>query len=971
MASIARIIATAGVRLRADDKGLAASVERVVGRAMKDAFKNIAPGPLPGVNDGTVERDSAKTTNNIKKLFGSMFEVIGNVGRSSLSAALNGGRMLLMAAAAGAALAGVTALSAGLIALVGAAAQAGGALGILPAVMVAIKAVTATLALGLTGVKDAFSSLASGDLTTFEEQLAKLSPHARGFLRVAQEFAPAFKDMQLEVQDRLFENLGDTLRGLGANVLPLARNLFVDLASQINGSAKEVGGFLSSTPALQRFTETSGNISLGFQALRQAALPATQAVLDLVTGGSTQLPRLGAAINTMAVKFRDFIGAAQESGKLEAFFSNALDVASQLGRIIGNVGSALGQVFAAGSGEGRGLLNTLEKATQQLENFTKSAQGSLAIREFFASIAIVGEQLGPIIMTLATAFGSGLAPILGSIATGVGPGIQAFIAGLLPALQAMAPGVSTLAQVFGQVLVALAPLLPTLGQLAGQIAGVLANALTAALPLITTLVAKIQENPALFAGLAAGAAVLAQSIGPVIGVVSSLLPLFTTLGPLVSKLFGSIGGLKGAMSALLGPVGLAIGLFVALFTGSESFRNAVLGLLETVGQLVGQLLAALMPALDAIMAAIGPLIAQLGDALAPVIALVTNMLATLLPPVIAALIPIINSLIPVVNQIAEVLKLVIEAIVPVINIIISALIPVIENLLPIVETVFGAVAEIITAAMKVVQGIIDVVLGIITGDWSRVWSGLGAILSGALDLILSIIRGVFNTIVSVFVGIWNTLVSIVSGAWSGITSAVSSGIRSVIDFFSNLGSSILSALGDFGSLLLGAGRNLIDGLINGVKAVAGKIKDAVLGPIKDSVDAVKNFLGISSPSKLFRQIGVFSGEGLIDGFEALAPKILASSKGMAAALAAGVGTPGVGLGSLSAGGGATGNTATAGNVVFQQTNLMRPGTDMRQFANEAQRNASYTLASAGTLLSVGQGPVQAGMFGPDTSFGGL
>lgn len=968
---MAKIIATAGVRLQADEKGLAASVSRVVKKAMRDAMADVDPTPIPGLGDGQASRDADREAKGIGKIFGDLFSGIGRAGSAAMSAAFSGSRLLLMGAAAGAALSGVTALSASLVALVGAAAQAGGAVGILPAVFAAVKAVTTTLQLGLVGVKESFSALASGDVEAFNKSLEQLSPNARGFLIAAQEFAPAFKGMQLEVQDRLFENLGGTVSELGTKVLPIARNLFTELASRINNTAREVGGFLASTPALQRFTATSGNISIAFEAVRQAAVPATSAILALVEGGSTQLGRLGTAVASVTTRFSSFINQAADSGKLESFFSNSLDVASQLGRIIGNLGSGLGQVFAEGSAAGRGLLNTLEKATQQFEDFTKSASGSLAIRQFFDSIAIVGEQLGPIIQTVATAFGSGLAPILASLAQGVGPGVLSLVEQLLPALQAMQPGAAALGVAFGQVLTAISPLLPALGQLAGQIASALAQALTAALPLITSLIERISANPALFAGLAAGAFALFQAIGPIIGAVTTLLPIINTLGPVVGKLLTNVGGLRGVMSALLGPVGLAIGLFVALFAGSESFRNAVMGLLTTVGQLVGQLLAALMPAIDAILAAIQPLIVQIGDALAPVIQLITDMLATLLPPVIAALVPIINSLIPVFNQVVEVLSLVISAIVPIINIIINALIPIIENLLPVVETVFGAVAEIITAAMKVVQGIIDVVLGIITGDWSRVWSGLGDILSGALDLILSVIRGVFNTIVSVFVGIWNSLVSIVTGAWNGIVSAVSSGIRSVVDFFSNLGSSILSALGNFGSLLLSAGGDLINGLLNGVKAVAGKIKDAVLGPIKDSVDAVKNFLGISSPSRLFRQIGEFSGEGLVIGFKALTPQILAASLGMGDALASGIGTPGVGLGALSAGGGATGALAGGPAVInVQQTNIARAGTDMQQFANQVNRNNSYDLANAGSLLGVSRAPVQAGMAAPDTFFGG-
>ena len=63
------------------------------------------------------------------------------------------------------------------------------------------------------------------------------------------------------------------------------------------------------------------------------------------------------------------------------------------------------------------------------------------------------------------------------------------------------------------------------------------------------------------------------------------------------------------------------------------------------------------------------------------------------------------------------------------------------------------------------------------------------------------------------------------------------------------------------------GRNLITGLIDGVKDKAKELKDTVVGAVKDAWQGVKDFLGIRSPSKLFMQIGTYVDEGFAEGIE--------------------------------------------------------------------------------------------------------
>ena len=81
------------------------------------------------------------------------------------------------------------------------------------------------------------------------------------------------------------------------------------------------------------------------------------------------------------------------------------------------------------------------------------------------------------------------------------------------------------------------------------------------------------------------------------------------------------------------------------------------------------------------------------------------------------------------------------------------------------------------------------------------------------------------------------LVGALAGIASGVRSAVVTGFR---------------RLGDLGSFLLeqgkALGRKIIDGVVNGIKAAPGRIRDAIGGMIPDSIGGipVPGFLGGAS-----------------------------------------------------------------------------------------------------------------------------
>lgn len=257
---------------------------------------------------------------------------------------------------------------------------------------------------------------------------------------------------------------------------------------------------------------------------------------------------------------------------------------------------------------------------------------------------------------------------------------------------------------------------------------------------------------------------------------------------------------------------------------------------------------------------------------------VLNTLATqVIPVVIGALFTIVQALIPVIGKLAQLSAVVAQKVMPVV-----------QALLPVVMTVFEQVKTIITTAITLISSVISTVMAIITGDWSGAWEGIKSIASNAVGLLQSVISGAWEVIkslwsagINIIVGLigelpgkvatWATetatrLVTIITTAWTDTKSAVSDGISGVIDYVSELPGKILNALSGVPTLLVGLGKDLIQGLLNGIRSMGSALWDGVKALVADNIPGpIRKVLGISSPSKLAAELGAWTGKGLIKG----------------------------------------------------------------------------------------------------------
>ena len=91
----------------------------------------------------------------------------------------------------------------------------------------------------------------------------------------------------------------------------------------------------------------------------------------------------------------------------------------------------------------------------------------------------------------------------------------------------------------------------------------------------------------------------------------------------------------------------------------------------------------------------------------------------------------------------------------------------------------------------------------------------------------------------------------------------------VINKVQSVAKGAVSTLNDFINNFKDAGKNLMNGLKDGITAAKDKIVNKVKSIANSAIDTIKKTLGIHSPSTVFRKIGEYTIQGMVNGITAM------------------------------------------------------------------------------------------------------
>lgn len=425
---------------------------------------------------------------------------------------------------------------------------------------------------------------------------ANLAPNAQDFVTQTRSLSDSWKDLRMNVQDNLFEGLGDSMSKLGNAQMPVLKTGLSDIASTLNGFGKDFMAAFTDSDSTDQFAVVLGKINQMFQNMRPAITSLVEGFKNLVNVGASFLPGFGDGIAKAAEKFRAW---TENGDHIREIIQNAIDTFKVLWEIAGNVGGTLKAVFGAGSEMGMGMLNTFAELTGTMEAFTKSADGESNLALMFAQVRDAGDLLAPvmsevgealtIIAPALLAFSSALAPGFGEALQGLNDGLR----GLAPAMEPLGAAIGALGEPLGRVLAVVgevaAQLIDVLGPVLGPLGDAFADLIVALQPaidamagplqtVISTLIEILPDVTELFTALI-------DSIVPYIGpittlVISALNPMLATLQLLtivLEPLSGVIGAVLVAFLAWKAVTGIIGAVGAMIDTFRTKMASAVIG----------------------------------------------------------------------------------------------------------------------------------------------------------------------------------------------------------------------------------------------------------------------------------------------------------------------------------------------------------------------------------------------------------
>ena len=175
---------------------------------------------------------------------------------------------------------------------------------------------------------------------------------------------------------------------------------------------------------------------------------------------------------------------------------------------------------------------------------------------------------------------------------------------------------------------------------------------------------------------------------------------------------------------------------------------------------------------------------------------------------------------------------------------------------------------VIAAVAALVAGLIWFFTQTETGK--KIWQDFTTFLGEAITNIGNWFKDLWNGIVATFSGIgqwFGDRVNEIKNFFSGIPDAIGGFFKDAWNRVTGTFGKIGEWFGGLGDGMKDAGRNMIDGLVKGISGA----KDAVINKIKEiasgALDAIKNFFGIKSPSRVMAQMGTYMMQGWSIGMD--------------------------------------------------------------------------------------------------------
>ncbi len=645
----------------------------------------------------------------------------------------------------------------------------------------------------------------------------------------------------------IYQWLADEIGVTASAVFDMASSGEIDLATFENAVEKHIGG--------------------------SAKILGSKTISGAFTNVTASIARIG----------QNLIGTADDAETVAGQLLNLINwVTEKLGKIepiASDLGKTLGTTFGTAVRTVQELIDWLDGTTTGFENMNRHA-------------ATIATTISPIVEKFKALSAPQKIGLITQLVA-AGPVLTAFGG----AVQKVGTGISGFSKVTGGFEKAVGGVVSGIGKLPGTVKGIASS---------------FSNAGSMFKTLGNALLIPFEGIGDKIGGV---------LGK-VSYRVGYYGiGIKNQLSKLITPITGTIGKFIAPFKNIGSAVLQGLGKIGTqisgYGSVIGSAFkpilskaATFAPAflkcmniaggLGIVVAGLGLLQGAFGDQIGQIL----TMVQTKGPEVITNFCNGITAALPnLITQGAALLNNLLQAIT--------------ANLPAIISGGISIVTTLISGIAQQLPTLIPTALMMIVTLVGSLLSNVGQIVDAGIDLLVGLAQGLVNALPQLInqaptiigrlaTAIISNLPKILQAGIKIITILATGLVQAIPQLISKIPAIISQIKNAFTSVNWGSvGMNIIKGIASGLTNAAGAIVDAAKSAASKALDAAKNFLGIHSPSRVFRdQVGKMMALGMGIGFEKNIPirsmsagvqkAVSGLQKSVNIAMSGGVDTPSVG-----------------------------------------------------------------------------
>lgn len=175
-----------------------------------------------------------------------------------------------------------------------------------------------------------------------------------------------------------------------------------------------------------------------------------------------------------------------------------------------------------------------------------------------------------------------------------------------------------------------------------------------------------------------------------------------------------------------------------------------------------------------------------------------------------------------------------------------------------IKAAWDAAKPYFEAIWEGIKSVFSVVADVLTGFFKAAWSGITAV----WDVVIGYFENIWNTIKGIFAVVEAVLRGDFQAAWEAIQN-VFAGWK---DFFTGLWDSIINVFSNVWEVFSGIGKNIVDGIKNGISNAWNGLKNWFSGLLDNLFSSVEDNEEIHSPSKKYEKIGRYDAMGIGVGF---------------------------------------------------------------------------------------------------------